>query len=405
MLQLVQRVRPGALVNYTSPILIEGGDSVRKFLSISLSALVLMAMLFGCNTSANETAKIDARPKAPSINEQEPSTAIGVGGEFGWEFFSKLEPGYYGIDTFLKAYVGADNYTKWIAQFRSHDNPGGRDPAELTITNAVKELCVSKQDFIAGNRGVTYSPAQIDAIYSNDPKLINRAFVNRYALLHNDAVYTADWLASRSASCYAKESLTRESLFAYLKAIDYDEFNSEYLVIAGNIKKMTRNNALSTRRERLAPYVAAYYGIGAFVAGLVDDAKLSAWMDAFLFNHNENRRGRSITECTVANLVKELGIERAAFEKADTWQTYNKQQLDAIFSRDQKKIDEAFVSSSALLVNGNIYTAEWLLKHDIGQYRHEGITAAMLASYLSRNSEEDLAAVFRHVSSALTKMK
>ncbi len=378
---------------------------MRKFLSLALCALLIVA-LFGCYPRANDSSTSGPITKLPEMPEQEPDTELAIGGDSTWELFSALDPGFLGIDTFLIPYVGADKYKAWIAQFQSHGNPGGRDPSDLTIANAVKELGVSKNEFIEGNRGVSYTPEQIDAIYSGDQKLINRTFVNRFALLHDDKIFTPDWLASRSAGCYVMDGLTPEALVAYLKAIDYEEFRGEYLAISGNIRKMVGQNTMPlSMKEHMAPYVPAYYGIDTFVMGLLDKASLTLWMDGFLYDHASNKRGRSIEECTVVELVKEFSIKRADFEKADTQQAYTKEQLDAIFSGDQKKVNMAFVSPSALLVNGRVYTAEWLRNNDIGQYQHEGISAEMLADYLKRNSEATLGTVYSHVSSALRKMK
>lgn len=233
-----------------------------------------------------------------------------------------------------------------------------------------------------------------------------REFVSRFALLSNDKIYTADWLASRSVKSYSGEGITPEALTGYLKAIDYDEFKDEYLAISGNLNKMTTPDGRSqSKREQLAPYAPVYYGIDGFVTELVDDTTLSLWMNQFLYDHANNRRGRSITECNVVNLVKELDIERTSFEKADIQQIYTREQIDAIYSHDQKLVNAAFVSASALLADGKIFAAEWLMKHDIGHYKYEGITADMLAKYLERLDSEKLGTLSDHISSALKKMR
>ena len=53
---------------------------------------------------------------------------------------------------------------------------------------------------------------------------------------------------------------------------------------------------------------------------------------------------------------------------------YTQEMADALYSNDQNKINEVFVSPYAIFKNGEIYTPEWLDTHTLEEFNEVGIT-------------------------------
>ncbi|SCY37415.1 hypothetical protein [Alkaliphilus peptidifermentans] len=191
---------------------------MKKKSFIIILIIFSLVSLCGCQISSNDVA-LEDEITAPLLNEENyvfNYDAIGGGTEV--EIRTPYDMIYYGIPTYLRNIVGDDKVDEWLAQFESVTNPKGRDKWEVTIVNAVKELNVSKEAFKEANVS-TYSKEQIEAIYSGDRKLINRSFVNEYALLINDKIYTSSWLAAHTVEDYKKEGITEDILNEYLNKI------------------------------------------------------------------------------------------------------------------------------------------------------------------------------------------
>ncbi len=197
---------------------------------------------------------------------------LGVGGD---EDAVKLpySDQYYSIDIRLIRFVGLEDFDLWKNETREINPNGARDIGETNIITFVKDFKVSKEDFVritknpplefpddipAAHRealykeykDAAYSREEIEAIYSNDQVLINKMFVNEYALFHNGNIYTASWLAANSVEEYEKHGLTEEVINNYLKKLLYTspvyskrngeevmyEFKDEYKTIQARLR-------------------------------------------------------------------------------------------------------------------------------------------------------------------------
>lgn len=357
---------------------------MKKTLSLLL-AVIMLVSAWGCLPSRVITANISSDSDDPVVTD-DLGDNIAVGGSARWEFLSPLDPIFYGVDTFIADIVGREKVITWIEQFKSPSKSAGRDMIELTIVNAVKELGVSKSDFVRANKGITYTSEQIEAIYSRDEVKINRAFVNRYALLYKDKIYTADWLASRSARDYQSEGISEEVLLDYLSRIDIQEFREEVLAIRGAMHKGRRFGFQSgertlSRTQALAPYSPEYYGLHDLTGYGLEKDRVSEWCDRFIIKLGKGKRDTSA--CTVLNLVNELGIPKQLFVEvnSEAGTIFPPTQIDALFSGDRTSIDKAFINRYALLVGDKIYPAEWFYGRDISDYKKAGITAEILRKY------------------------
>ena len=63
---------------------------------------------------------------------------------------------------------------------------------------------------------------------------------------------------------------------------------------------------------------------------------------------------------------EKFGVEQIIHLTAD--------EIHTVYSGSTKQINETFASEYCIVVNGNIFTPEWLLNHPISEYQSEGIT-------------------------------
>lgn len=337
----------------------------------------------------------------PNLNYEE---AYG-GGNYRLELLAKHEFDFYTVKGSIISFVGQEKFEEWLSQFKSYNNPNGRDLWEVNLSNAVIELNYPKEAFIEANKGIVYTDEQIEAIYSGDLKLINRVFVNRNALLVDDEIYTADWLASRTAKDYEEAGISDEVLSDYLNKIDKLQFKDEYLSIKGSLKKAKKDKSYTTsvndkktsKMELEAPYRLEYYGIDSFIYEIVEAERLNDWMDQFTVDYYKNTR--PMDECNIVNLVKELNISEEDFTGANSGLVYTKDQIKSIYSNDQKNINKAFVNEFALLVNDEIYTIDWLIKNK-QEYEKIGITKEVVEDWVENINIPELEMEYGLIKSA-----
>ncbi|KAB3534796.1 hypothetical protein F8154_08010 [Alkaliphilus pronyensis] len=186
---------------------------MKKIFIVILTIFCLISLL-GCEAASNKPIENDTISE--NLTKGNPYV-YDIGGPVS-EYSDPYVLIYYGVDTFLFDIAGREKVEEWVSQFESLENPKGRDVSELTIVNAVKELDVSREAFEEAGKW-TYTKEQIEAIYSNDQKLINKAFVNEFALLVNDKIYTSRWLATHTMEDYKKEGITEDLLKEYLNKI------------------------------------------------------------------------------------------------------------------------------------------------------------------------------------------
>lgn len=368
---------------------------MKKISIVLLSILIGLFIFSGCsvsetkqtaeseNTKENEPSKEKSTILTPVESETivDSTQEIVYGGNS--EFLEKYRLEYYGVDTFISNIVGEDKVAKWLEQFESLQNPNGRAKTEINKFTVVKELNVPKEEFIKANKGLGYTDEQIEAIYSGDQKLVNRAFVNDYALLVNDEIYTPDWLALHTIKDYEKAGITVEVLLEYLNKINFSTLDDEYLSIKGVLKKSNKIDTLNqSKLELSAPYQLEYYGLDSFLYDIIDNERLNEWAKQFQLEYTRDRRDTS--GANIINVVKELNVPKEDFIKANNGLVYTEEQIEAIYSGDKKLINKVFTNDYALMVNDKIYTVDWLFIRRIDDYQKAGITKDILEQYLKK---------------------
>jgi len=299
--------------------------------------LFLFTFVFLMILSACKSNNIQSDISSEGVNSKVfvMQNELPVGGDARKEMCTKYKTIFYGADTFLAEIVGKEKFNEWLSKFENE-----RDKWECNIYNAVRELNISKDDFIKANKGISYTSKQIDAIFSDDEDEINRAFVNDFALMVDDKIYTPDWLAVHTMSDYEKNGIDSGKLKEYLTKINTEELYREKLSIEANL--LSKKISTNTNVSKNSYYEIDFYNIPDFAHQLVPDDEYEKWVGNFIVENNDNVRNMS--EFNIVNFVREFKIKKSDFIKADKDKIYSKEQIDAIFSGSDSEINDAFIS-------------------------------------------------------------
>lgn len=109
--------------------------------------------------------------------------------------------------------VSQDKYTAWINSYNEKKLESNERIPPLTILDFVNEFNISEEQLLSviaedNDPAWTITREDVDVIYSGNPKLINRTFMNEYSVLHGDKIYTPQWMYEHTAAEYAEEGLT-----------------------------------------------------------------------------------------------------------------------------------------------------------------------------------------------------
>ena len=103
------------------------------------------------------------------------------------------------------------------------------------------------------------------------------------------------------------------------------------------------------------------------------------------FPHVDPEGTREVRDCNSIVFIQEMGLTREEVEKINGQAQgllFTTKELDAIFSGDEKQLNVVFASPLAILVDGYLYSPEWVATHTPEDYRTVGITRAMLEEKL-----------------------
>ncbi len=150
-----------------------------------------------------------------------------------WELSAPYRTEYYGIPDFVHELVDSEELENWMNRFvyEAVDFSKLRNGYEYNVINLVRELNIAKQDFIRANDNLIYTPEQVEAIYSADPKQVMKVFGNPYALWIDDKVYSIDWLTWSYVDTYQKAGITKDVLKVYLDKIKNNSMFTEEVKI------------------------------------------------------------------------------------------------------------------------------------------------------------------------------
>ncbi len=246
---------------------------------------------------------------------------------------------YYGMDTDLINMVSEEEYNQWIATFQSDSNPNGKSWDICLQKDFIQYFSIPKQQ-IKDKLSLTYTTEQIDAFYSDDPKDMNLAFKNDYAILANGEIYSPIWLATHTKSDYEEAGITVEQLKEYVEKWDGEYLKEYCLPVVYQITVMDKEydagivNCISEEVSNLP-----LYGIPDSIHNVIGKEQYEEYMQQFLFENNAPER--KIYELNIVNILSDFNFDYSTF--SDICQGYiTYEEYNIIFSRDYEAIDDLF---------------------------------------------------------------
>ncbi len=209
----------------------------------------------------------------------------------------------------------------------------------------------------------------------------------------NQFVYKIDHDGSNLTQIYDKENISKINVYIdkifitndkfaeseedkFIKIIDY-EGNEIYF-------QLEENGACDIgmcKMEWSTPYSPICYGIPCFLRDILGNEKVDEWL--FQFESLDNPDGRDKFELNVINAVKEMNVPKDGFIK-ESGEIFTEEQIEAMFLGDQKLINRAFINEGAILIDDEIYSADWIVNHSVDDYKKVGITEEVLNKYLEK---------------------
>ncbi len=150
----------------------------------------------------------------------------------------------------------------------------------------------------------------------------------------------------------------------------------------------------SARDEISTKYTFLFYGVPSYFGELVEDNTIyDQWVDSFEWSKRGEKR--SMWEATLLAGVEELNIPKDAFLKinSETGYIFTEEQINALYSGDIKEVNRCFANKYSLVVDGEIYSLEWLATHSASDYKKHGIEYEDLIAddYLLRINKSEFA--------------
>ncbi|MCM1299009.1 MAG: hypothetical protein NC203_12030 [Firmicutes bacterium] len=113
--------------------------------------------------------------------------------------------------------VPKDDYTAWINEYTEKERTSEERIPPLTILDFVTEFDISKDQLLSviaedNDPSWTITREDVDVIYSGNMELVSKTFINEYAVLHNNKIYTPKWLYEHTAAEYIEAGLSDDEV-------------------------------------------------------------------------------------------------------------------------------------------------------------------------------------------------
>lgn len=132
----------------------------------------------------------------------------------------------------------------------------------------------------------------------------------------------------------------------------------------------------STYQDRL-------YYFPALLIRTVGETQFYSWMDEFNFNfETPDPAKRPFDEFNLITFLEDFPISREDFDaclKAEYEVMFSDEELEILHTGTALEKIAAFAGPCAVVVDENIYSAQWIAEHDANELQAVGITSAMLA--------------------------
>lgn len=224
---------------------------MRSILSVIILAALFCTLLSSCSNnakpseSASNTTSAPASSEASSdkdmLDEAMPEPFETAGDELAF-YFSGYNHSLLNFPSEIVDLAGKDEFEKWTKNFEL----GLRDKADCNILCYIKEFKIPEDSFRAAvvanstvaegqyNDEWTLTSDDVDIIYSGDAKLINSTYKNEYALIHNEDIYSPEWLYTHSTAAYEAHGLTVDEVQSCFQKMKDFPFTEEALQAIDN---------------------------------------------------------------------------------------------------------------------------------------------------------------------------
>ena len=388
-----------------------------------LTALALTLSLSACNAGQTEESSLPEEsagsPAASEIAQPEEPESSGEESETETEGPCRIHTfSYHTITGELINFVGPEEFDAWLAE-----RPG----EEMNISNLIADFQIPQEDFSrmiresAGSLSPEeqeahweefgFTQEQIDALYSGDQKAVNQVFCGPLAF-YNEAdgeLYSIDWLAEHTAEDYLAADLPLEKAEEVIRAAE-QETGTEMPELAQKARaaledaRLQDGSAQETSaggQDTCTAHTPSYHSIRGELMNYVGQEGAAAWAESVVRSGPDGRENMNIlafieeydipkekfvelTQGAVTDdFLETLGMTREEYYAEFG---YTDAQIDALYSGDQRALNEAFCGKLALFnqSDGALYSIDWLAEHTAEDYLAAGFPLEEADAILER---------------------
>ena len=388
-----------------------------KFLLAVIASLMLLSSCGQNNTSAEISSDPVIDTKSPSSTVESTSSEpvsdeVEMGGTA--DICEEHILSYHFVLGRLAEYVGKSAYKEWSESLPSYDEYG-RTREAFNIQAFIEHFQVPREAFeqiindwatdsrveaFGGDREAFlmengYTDAQIDALYSGDQAKINEAFCGEMACYNpkDGKLYSIYWLSDHTAEDYDQAGIYWNDIHRIIDTAT--EAGGVYAKLAEKAAPAVKE--FDSDIETCRPYtpctehVFSYHYITTSLLNYVGQSTFNEW----IAENSEDEYGRAQEWVSIQSFIEHFDVPREVFEeiintcadnlmKADPTEDrekileengYTDSQIDALYSGDQAKINEAFCGEMAYYnpEDGQLYSIYWLSDHTAEEYESAGI--------------------------------
>ncbi len=393
---------------------------MKKMFSILLLACILLASCGKASESetpsVSESASVEESILPSEAESSSESETPEENGEYGGSYTPCTEhiTSYHSVMLGLMVYVGQDNFDQWYETCTPRDEYG-RVEEDFNIQAFIEHFQVPREAFeqiindwatdsrieaFGGDREAFlmesgYTDAQIDALYSGDQAKINEAFCGDMAYYNPEdgQLYSIYWLSDHTGEEYKQALLSQDDVHRIIDTAT--EAGGVYAELAEKAAPAVDrfDSTFETCRSYIpcTEHTFSYHSVNGVLLEQVDNDTLIEWDHSF----TDDEYGRGQEGMTIQKYIEDFNISREVFEKCVNEYTdiighpdsneernafleeygYTDSQIDALYSGDQAKINEAFCGDMAYYnpEDGQLYSIYWLSDHTAEDYENAGI--------------------------------
>jgi len=352
---------------------------MKKILFLLITVLTALAILSGCNADTGKPQEtIDNNTTADVTSTEDPPAQEGSGGGIDWVYTEgEYTMDFYAVAKSFADMPGEGAFEAWVDAHPVDSLPPDVD--DCNILTFIQHFNISKEDFTAVNNQYEgyeiYTDKQIEALYSDDPLLLARMFMNPDAFYVNGTIYTPRWIMDHSLEEIRAVGITDDMLrFMYHQLSYYGDDDDYY-------KKI---KSLLDMLEVDVKYEVGFYAITSVFKEIPGWESYEEWM----YQNGYYDGKLNINEVDMLKYIQYFDISKEKFTVAAVTPPYNLadgpyftlEKVDILYSGDKNLIAETFMAPEAINVNGEIYTPRWIAAHSIGEIKAAGITKEALQS-------------------------